>query len=370
VKTVELAICICTYQRPHLLKLLIDDLLNQDRLPDLLLIVDGDPNSGEIQRLLELSIKQIGAKVILVPSNHANLPYQRYLGWRVAQMENVDILIYLDDDLRIMEKEAIGQLLSPFLTNNEIKGVTGKINFVNVDTQHLGNDVLLDRAKHSSKKTPWLVRLVGPSKSTPPGGISSTGNRRMPNTNESSFIPVEWLHGGVMSFRMDALSDEIFSEDLFALTHIRCGVGEDTYLSRMVRSRGLLYFATRTKFIHPNAALPNSYPIHAYYLGHAIAYSRRFINDHIRGFEKPSLRDRVDLVISYFGNGLLAWWRAMSSMSSEKLAYAWGYSRGAVKGLFVKPTARRLTPDIDWWQEADVAMQNVVAISYKESISA
>ena len=74
----NLSICICTYKRPELLSLLIDDIFGQSIIPDQLIIVDGDPSSGRVISIL--ATNPCLTEIYYLPSNHGNLPYQRYLG--------------------------------------------------------------------------------------------------------------------------------------------------------------------------------------------------------------------------------------------------------------------------------------------------
>ena len=108
-----LCICVPTYKRPHLLKLLIEDLARQRCRPETLIIVDGDSASNEVAKMLDGIASQTGPRVRYVASSHANLAYQRYLGWKVAQAEKAEILLYLDDDLRLEQGDAVAELVAP-----------------------------------------------------------------------------------------------------------------------------------------------------------------------------------------------------------------------------------------------------------------
>ena len=45
-------------------------------------------------------------------------------------------------------------------------------------------------------------------------------------------------------------------------------------------------------------------------------------------------------------------------------SYTWGHSRGALRGLLQKPTARNLTPQINWRRDADAALKNLVVVHH------
>ncbi len=97
----DLALCVCTYRRPELLAKLLQDMLHQTMLPGILIIVDGDPSSGDVLSTLKGFQFPERMKRWWLPSNHANLPYQRYLGWLAVQHEPLSYFIYLDDEFMI-----------------------------------------------------------------------------------------------------------------------------------------------------------------------------------------------------------------------------------------------------------------------------
>ena len=355
-------ICICTYKRPHLLKLLLDDISNQSVQPDCVIIVDGYPKSGEVLQSLTERKFHSRWRVFYIPSNHGNLSYQRYLGWRTAKLYGSDILLYLDDDLRIFQTDAVEKTLAPIIVKTgDVCGVTGIIDFG--DHAKFGkNEVLADRVQISKGKRLLLVRWLGASRRESPGGLSPSGHRLIPVDHGREYEFVEWLRGGVMAYKMNALTQGCFSEDLFALDHIRCGLGEDTFLSRRVGIKGALLMAFGAHFQHPHDDLPQAYPTQAFKFGHATAYSRRLLNDNYRGFDPPQFSDRLALVKSYLGTSCLNWWRALAAPKKHRFAYAWGYTLGAFRGLIQKPTASNLTPHISWWQDADEALRHTIII--------
>lgn len=352
-------VCIPTYQRPALLEALLQDLARQTAAVERLVVVDGDPGSGAVAAVLERMHPWFAAEVVYVPSNHGNLSYQRYLAWRAAQ--GCDAILYLDDDIRIAQPDAVERVIEPlFWTDRRVAGVTGHIEFGDVAAVS-GEGALLDRQRHDRKRASALVRWLGTG--AEPGGLTPAGHRRLPESTGSGYEPVQWLHGGVMAYRMDALTAGCFSTDLFALDHVRCGKGEDTFLSRRAGTRGELLRASCAVFQHPEADLPKAYPTAAFKLGYSTAYSRRFLNDHFRPFARPTPGDRLALARSYVGTAALAWARALRAPRGHRFAYALGYTRGAVQGALVRPRATSLTPQIDWWGAADEAMRDAVRIS-------
>src|SRR5438045_3007399 len=83
----------------------------------------------------------------------------------------------------------------------------------------------------------------------------------------------------VMPCRMDALTEDCFSPDLFGLAEHGFGHGEDTLLSRRLGSKGGLVFVSSASFLHPCTDAPKAYSTRARKMGFGTAYSRRLLND-------------------------------------------------------------------------------------------
>lgn len=349
------AVCIPTFKRPHLLKLLIDDISKQTMKPNHIIVVDGDPNSSQVRQILMNGGSCIIA-TIYVPSNHGNLPYQRYLGWRVAKDLEVDIIIYFDDDERLLESDVIAQLVATFNTSSDVVGVGCRIRFGHATD---GSDASQARSQKSSPSIALLIKYFGSSRRLHPGSVTPTGNRVSLIDDGTPHAVTSWLHGGAMAYRMSAMSETVFSDDLFALDHVRCGLGEDTFLSRRVGARGILKYIHIVSVSHPNADSPKSYPSDAFRFAYAATYSRRFQNDYYRVYDPPQFSDRVALLRSYIAGILISWMRALRFPSRLHWALACGTMLGAVQGFTRPPTARCLTPDINWWLDADEALNRI-----------
>lgn len=343
----KIAVCICTYKRPQLLRRLLDDIAAQERRPSFLIVVDGDPESGEVYKLLE-GFEMTGSRIFYQPSNHANLAYQRYLGWKIAHHLRAGILIYFDDDLRLHSSKAVSRLAEVLEQDACIVAATASMRFGSPEKMS-GQRLLQERGtgKHS-----W-VRYFWGAHSLPAGGLTSYGTRSVPEPSAEPFQEVEWLRGGVMAFRMSGLEQRCFSEDLFAMNHIGCGLGEDTLLARRVRHKGKLVLLQHLDIEHPHDDLPKAYPVHPFAFGFSSAYSRRLLNDNFRGFAPPRLSDRWALLKSFFGNFLISWGKALLSFRKDRILFALGYSKGVFWGLLKSPKARTLTPSMRWWEDAD-----------------
>ena len=341
----DLCICIPTYKRTESLINLLSQLSSQSMKPAIVIIVDGDLETDTTLKAISSVLQNIRIpQIIYLPSNHANLPYQRYLGWKVAREFPCNYLLFLDDDMQIIRPEVIKNLLEPFEQDNSVMGVTA-----NVEHKTKGKVI---------RKENLLVTLFGDFQKFKPGNLTPSGNRIPVEFAGSDYTDVKYLSGGAMAFRINTLKDKAFSQDLFAMYEIKAGKGEDTILSLRARGKGSYVFVFSSTMKHPNNK-PVAYPSSYYQKAYAIAYSRRLINDNYRGLEKPLLIDRLALLKSYIGNFLVLWGNAIFTLQKGSLLYAFGFTRGALHGIFSPPRTENLTPNINWHNDAEIALNNL-----------
>lgn len=342
------AVVVPTYKRPHLLKLLIEDITTQETLPSQLTVIDGAPHEDHVMNMLQSLALPFA--VCYVPSNHGNLPYQRYLGWLASNQH--DQIIYLDDDLRLPDQRFLDEISQTFAQYPDVVGVTARTIFPEGTSE-------IEKLRSGSSILKLFVKLLGNNRHLKPGGITPTGHRLLP-PNEHDHEAVDWLQGRVMAFRTSALEESDFRDDLFAMYELRQGKAEDTILSRFVMRKGPLMYTNTTYADHPNADAPQAFPNKARPGAFAIAYSRRYINDTFRVPEQPRFSDRMALLKGYLGNSATSWLRAIIKPTAVNFAYALGYTQGAVKGLLSSPSAQDLTPDIQWRADARQALANKI----------
>lgn len=349
-------LAIPTYRRAQILAGLIQQVCRQTLLPASVIVIDGDPSSGEVWNQLCAALP-LPFPCRYVPSNYGNLAYQRYLGWRAAQQDNADCLLYLDDDMILPHHDTLRVFWEPLATpDSPYVALTAPIDMGNDNSPALTS---LAAVRERSQQRAWeqkLFRRFGLSRQTQPGGLTPAGNRLPPDPSEQGCVPVQWLRGGVMAFKMSALTQEIFTDDLFAITQHRCGLGEDTILARRMLSQGTLGYNSRAVFGHPHLDAPQAYPTRAFQLGYATAYSRRLINDNYRGLAAPHWKDRLALLRGWAGTSLLTGLRAIRHPRAHRFAYLAGYVRGVIQGIVRAPRAARLTPQIRWWEAAEQAL--------------
>jgi GT2 family glycosyltransferase len=350
--SLNLAVCIPTYRRPQLLRQLLGDLGQQTIAIDRLILVDGDPASGDVPRTLAAAPCSAG-ELRYVPSNHANLPYQRFLGWKAAA--GAKSLLYLDDDLRLLRADCVERLIRPLRAPwGRVVGTTAE--FESAPQRSRANQSASRRVPATVARLANLARRFGSSRRIAPGRVSPAGHRRPPAQRNKPYEVVGCLRGGAMAYRMSAITAECFCDALFAMSEHGWGLGEDTLLSRRIGARGVLLTALRAGLVHPDGDRTVAYRRKPFGRGYATAYSRRLLNDHYRGFETPRRGDRLALVRSYAANTLLAWLHAVGRADTRAGAFAAGYTLGAVRGLWQGPTSGRLCPRIDWRADAEIAL--------------
>ena len=350
--SLQLAVCIPTYHRPQLLRQLLCDLSRQTISIDRLIIVDGDPCSREVLETVA-GAPCHARELRYVPSNHANLPYQRFVGWRAAA--GAQWLLYLDDDLRLLHPDSAERLIRPLrASRGRVVGTTAELEASSAASKATGS--ACRREPPRFRMLAELARRFGSSGGILAGDLSPAGHRRPPIDRNRPYELVGWLRGGAMAYRMSAITPDCFRDALFAMSEHGWGLGEDTLLSRHIGARGVLLTAFRAGFVHPAGDRTVAYRRTAFGRGYATAYSRRLLNDHYRSFESPRWADRMALTKSYAAHALLGWFHALSHADKHAGAFALGYTLGALRGLLQSPTSRRLCPGIDWRADAEAAL--------------
>lgn len=317
-----LTLAVPTYRRARLLARLLDDVARQTRRPDRILVIDGEDGSTEVARVCE----QAGAGRIR--SRRANLPFQRYLGW-LASRDSTEVLLYLDDDLRLPDPATIERLVLPLGDRSGgAAAVTAEIAYPRQEPGPC----------HGGVAIRWKSRHA-------PGGVTPGGHRVAAAPGSAPYAPVDWLRGGVMALRSSILSPDCFPSDFFALAERGWGLGEDLMLAARVRRRGRILLARHAYLEHPGDDETRSFRTATLQRSFAAAYSRRLLNDHYRGDEAPRPSDRLRLASSYAAQV------ARASLEGRPAAAA-GLAVGALRACFDPPRAARLTPGVDWQMEA------------------
>jgi GT2 family glycosyltransferase len=321
----RLTVAVPTYRRPRLLTRVLAEIARQSRMPDRLIVVDGEGGAPASYAALEESGWAERAETLLIPSTRANMPFQRWLARRAA--EDSDALIFFDDDVLLPGRETTAKLC------RALDGAPAATCAVNLPVR-------------ANARRPAWAGLAEALRGSPDGRLTPGGVRRSAAEDGSEEPAVEWLRGPAMAFRCEALRPECFPYDLFALADIGAGMGEELALARMLAGR--IAFVRDLVVEHPDTEPSQVLPARLERQGFAIAYSRRLLNDLCRG-GRPTLGDRVGLAWSW-GGGVVA--ALGNGFSHRRMAFARGYLRGVLHGVGRPPRHSRLTPEIDWERDA------------------
>lgn len=354
-----IGVCIPTYKRAHLLPALISDIRKQTRPPDLLVVVDGEPESNNVLEVLRNTNCSDAWQFIYTPSKHANAAFQRCLGATIVS--SCDVIVFVDDDIRISATNAFELLLEPFSwPDRNIVGVGGCVAFPS-------------RASASpahGKIVTSLIERFGSARKTGAGGLTPVGDRVMPVSTTAPYQVVKWLRGGIMAFRQRQLEQFIFDPDVFAMASIGCGTGvDDTLLGYLMSSLGEVVQASCVVVDHPDIDQRRVIPNDPWSSGFAHAYSRRLINDRYRVGSAPLLRDRISLGKSLLLHSGLNWLKAFVHPTSLPREYAQGYSSGVFAAMTKRPRASTLTPSINWQNDLQLSIKGARIVSPLNEVS-
>lgn len=253
-------VVITTYNRHDSLKVLVEQLLKTGSGLEHIIVVDSSAQEDqEIQKI---------PQVKYIKSSHGNQPYQRYLGYLSSQS---DVLIYFDDDMRILDDQAFEKILAQFQREDV---VAVQPNFVN-QNEFLDDAVprsrlnILKRFKRSFSLLKCLSGYCVPEE----GKVSYCGIR---GAKPHDLGYVECFNGGVFAVRRSALYQD-FNFKLFDLFEKRMGMGEDTILGFSVAQQGNIVYLADAMFLHDDQK-DSTYTVDFKSYGLRVSYSRLYLS--------------------------------------------------------------------------------------------
>lgn len=302
-------IIIATYNRPKTISALVSDILKRN-IPNLNKVIVVDSSDDMNVDLTGLN------NVIYQHSNHKNQPYQRYLGYCLAEAE---FLLYLDDDMQILDNVVFDKIESVF-HNKDIVGINLK--FTNK------NDFINSVAKHSYKNVPRsLVNFLHwftANPQLPDGKFWYCGCRGRRIDGEYS----EYFSGGAFCTRKESLYKG-FDFRVLDLFEKRIGMGEDVILAYTLSRHGRIYNLPDSYFFH-NDVGNSTYSAGNKAYNYKVAYSRLYLSlEYARQNQKSKFK----------AVSITAWhylWRALGLMAilvrNRKTGFDGfkGYVNGAV----------------------------------------
>lgn len=193
-----LDIIIATYNRKDDLKVCIESILNQEELPDNLIIVDSSDKNDDREEIRNYVSSINLINIIYITTNEKGSSVQRNIGLDKIS-KNCKVVTFLDDDI-VLEKNYIAEIKKAFKDSN-IVGISG---FLFKDGQTVNT-------------------------------LPDDTTKRITDS----------LYGCNMSFRRNAIGDIRFDENLRLYAFM-----EDWDFSYRVGKKGNLYFIYGARAIH------------------------------------------------------------------------------------------------------------------------
>jgi len=231
----KVSVCIPTHERHALLARCLTSLLQQARLPDEVVVADSSTTETASEVALQWAQRFQHIKFTYVRTQGRSVMRNR---WEAFFRSSGDLILFADDDIRFTE-DAMAQLYTTFEVHPEIAGAGFKIYY---EASPRGRPI----RRHF--RDWWLGNTSNPANSLSTGGLSTFGK----NCVEAGAIPVQWLSGGAMCFRREALTSVGQMTGIDDLFNLRIGVSEDIVLSRQVGLTGPLMLLTQPLAWHPD----------------------------------------------------------------------------------------------------------------------
>jgi GT2 family glycosyltransferase len=277
-------VVIATYNRHEKVSFLIHQLLS---LPShalgKIIVVDSS------ETLLPLHHFPADSNIQILSSSHKNQPYQRMLGLQISQAEFV---LFLDDDMEVIDDKFPDELAAFIKSNADIVGFNLKFDNVNPFLQSLEPSVL------GKKPLANMGRALSGYPAIADNGFWLAGIRGKRVDNKD----IEYVSGGSFLARRQALFQGI-SVTLLDIFEKKLGMGEDLLLGYALSRKGRVYAWPKVYFVH-NDQGDSTYTSAGFKRFYGkISYSRLFLS-----LEYVRLNNKY-LVFAIFHYGWFIIWR-------------------------------------------------------------
>lgn len=249
-------VIICTFNRPQKASNLVAEIMLLCNHFNQLIVVDSSDSDIE-----ELKNKK---KIAYIKSSHKNQPYQRYVGMLASDS---DLLLYLDDDMELVDLDFFEKIQSIF-TDSKI--VAQSLYWENKPGA-LNSQIELNQYI-SKKKGNGFIKCLTFSPNPVIGGLGHCGIRgKYPDTNGR----IEFLSGGSFVVRRKVIFKD-FNFQLFNLFEDKLGMGEDSIIGFSLSKHGHIYFE-RSLFFYHNDEGTSSYINNMRNFQKRVTFSRKFL---------------------------------------------------------------------------------------------
>lgn len=262
-------IVITTFNRQDQVVGLVSALLPQLNAGEKIIIVD----SGEE---LNTQIPKTGS-IKYLKSSHQNQPFQRYLGYQVA---NAEYILFLDDDMEPCSAEVLNQLRICINKHENLAGIA--LCFKNkIPTS-------IDKLPKTNLTQSWIHKWRWISGYSQPK-IGELGLCGIRGSQPPSGGYTQLVSGGAFVAKRDKLFLN-FNFTLFSMFENKVGMGEDTIIGYTLSKQGLIWYEPEQLFWHHEKHVSN-YSVNSEKLAKKVMYSRLFLS-----LEKYRLDNRSALI--------------------------------------------------------------------------
>jgi len=314
-------IVIATCDRHKSLKKLIGQIFDCSNLPRNLYIVDSSDQKLEFPRNY--------SNVEYIHSPVKNQPLQRYIGFTMTQSE---IVVFLDDDVRITDKSCFDKILKEY-KNPNVYGVQPSIKY-----QHVFFDSKIPSSplRRGSKKNTLLgfLKALSGNPTIPKGKFWLAGLRSSLPSDKGY---IEWFNGPVFSARKKFLYLG-FNFNLFELYNLGLGKGEDAILGFTLSRIGSIKFQQENTFLHEDQE-DSKYSKNLFVFYKRMSFSRMYLS-----FEY-SRQKPFPFVVAFLHYNLYIIGRLITLMLNQLYSFdidRFIVAKGYLKGYFLATKNMRI----------------------------
>jgi glycosyltransferase involved in cell wall biosynthesis len=309
-------VIIATFNRKKSLNTLVRQILSCSQLPENIIIIDSS-------KIINEEVQNFD-RVKYVHSNHTNQPYQRYIGH--IESSN-DILVYFDDDMRILDKQCFTKILSIY-ENIGVVGVQPNFTYKN---EFFDIKIPKSKIKKLSKKFHFynFLKILSGNPKINDGKFWFSGLRGLKPRDGGT---IEWFNGPVFSVKKQFLYKN-FNFNLFDLYEKRLGKAEDAILGFTASRLGKIIYIEDKMFFHEDNN-DSVYSADLISFGSRVAFSRLYLS-----FEYARL-SKKSLTLAFMHFNLYIFWRIIGMMINQLISYErdrnqliYGYLKGYLRAL-------------------------------------
>ena len=253
-------VVIATYNRKESLSILVGQILGCSHLPEKIIIVDSSIDENqEVQNF---------DRVTYVRSSHSNQPYQRYVGYLASSN---DILVYFDDDMRIVDKQCFEKILTIY-ASNDVVGVQPNFTY---EHDFFDHKIPKSKTRELAKNNILFkfLKTISGNPSIKDGKFWMAGIRgKSPDDGRS----LEWFNGPVFSTKKQFLYKN-FNFGMFDLYRDKMGKAEDAILGFTLSNQGNIVHIKDNFFYHDDQN-DSTYSLDFVSFGKRVAYSRLYLS--------------------------------------------------------------------------------------------